>query len=286
MSMLLLMAAVVSATMFVSCGNDEDDPTPEKDKPQEKVQQGSYNIHFPILSFAYWPDNDAEQAINDSYEQYKKNVFSTLQIENDKMLNWSDIVAQESKIREAYAKIANFEYTVKACKNANNAATISFKAVEDEFIDPKTIYFDDKKAVCKLDMPENTTCQFYIEIASNELAVPSLKEFNTGVKDKFVEALKEIFTDAYSTQSNTWAVRYYNLANFSGDRKELINRVKDICSKVEVPEAPANLKEDLLNNTTLASLMTIKIEAFDPNATAPRTISTADDVFTLKVSAR
>lgn len=258
---LLLMAVALFSTTLVSCSSDE--PELDPDKPGDKVVMGKYNVYFTSLSFSSWPDN--QSGIVDQYAEYQKSIIDALPVDVDKLYKWSDIEAQKAKLQEAFDKVGDFEYELQACRNCTaNSGYVNFTA-KQEGDSKDEIDFGSKRVSYKLNIPSNTTCQLYIEIRSNEIDVPSAKEYNAKVRALFTDALKDVFSGEYGTYTSGKSVISANLYNANTDSVALHNRVKKICNDIKIPEVPEEIKE----GAKISPIFQIGIQSHDPKATRP-----------------
>lgn len=280
MSMLLLMAAIVSAGMLASCSGD--DPKPEGEA-EEEVVMGKYSLYFPEMSSFYWPDS--QEGITEAYELYKKNIVDALGIDVTKEYKWSEIQANAGKIQAAFDQFGDFVYKVKAIRNYLSVSfEVTLKAYSVER-NPQTIDFGEKKVICQRDIEEDVTSQFFIEITSYDKAVPSAKDYNESVRKLFTEALKEVFGTAYGVSEVKYGTLYSNLANYKGTRADLTAKIKEICDAVAIPELPENIKADVQavkesGTASFPGVITIDIFSFD--VTKPRPITTQEYVYSVR----
>lgn len=273
-SMLLLAAAIVSASMFASCGEDEtDDLNPGQKEPENKVEMGYYKLDFPSLTILEWPDTKSIEEIEKKYDAYKKSITDALKYEDGKKYKWSEIEADKDRLQKLFDGFGDFEFEVQNCANKLSYAGLgtSFCAYK-EGSEYRNIDFGEKKIKSKLHIPENTTCQLFVTITTVN-AVPSVKEYSASVKKLYTDALKDVFTDEYGvveTSDKLARTEYFNLANFSGNSDELKNRVKDACDAVKekVPAVPADVLKDA-QDSNINVLFSINIEAFDPKSGDP-----------------
>lgn len=276
MSMLLLMAAIVSAGMLASCSGDDPKPNEEAD---EEVVMGKYSLYFPEMSFFYWPDS--QDGITEAYELYKKNIVEALGIDVTKEYKWSEIQANAGKIQAAFDQFGDFVYKVKAIRNYLSVSfEVTLKAYSQER-NPQKIDFGEKKVICQRDIEEDVTSQFFIEITSYDKAVPSAKDYNDGVRKLFTEALKEVFGTAYGVGEIKYGTMYSNLANYKGSRADLTAKIKEICDAVAIPEVPENIKADIhtaLEDCPGSIPGIISIDIFSFDVTKPRPITTQEYV--------
>lgn len=272
-TMLLLAAAIVSASMFVSCGDDEtEDLNPgQKEDPADKVEMGYYDLDFPSLMVLEWPDSKEE--IEKQYDAYKKRIVDALQYEEDKKYKWSEIVADKERLQKVFDGFGDFEYEVRNCGNKFPYAgqSITFKARKQGAANPDII-FGERKLKCKLNAPENTTCQLVVTLTTVD-AVPTANEYCAKLKDLFTDALKDVFKEEYDkvvVSGNIPRTNYYNLYNHTGDAEELKNRVTEACGLVKIPEIPEEVLKDVQAHTpAIFDLFSVTIEAYDPQSGAP-----------------
>ena len=280
MSMLLLMAAIVSACMLASCSGDDPKPEGETD---EEVVMGKYSLYFPEMSSFYWPDS--QEGITEAYELYKKNIVEAIGVDVTKEYKWSDIQANAGKIQEAFDQFGDFVYKVKAIRNYLSVSfEVTLKAYSVER-NPQKVDFGEKKVICQRDIEEDVTSQFFIEITSYDKLVPSAKDYNDGVRKLFTEALKEVFGTAYGVSEVKHGTLYSNLANYKGSRADLTAKIKDICDAVAIPEVPENIKADVqaVKESGTASIPgVISIDIFSFDVTKPRPITTQEYVYSVR----
>ena len=282
-SMLLSAAAIVSATMMVSCGEDDDDgQTPEK--PVEKADTGKYSLQFTDIAISNWPD--ANTGIEDQYEAYQKSITDALNVDLNKQYNWSDIEADKDRLTKAFDKFGNFEYKVKALVNYLHyyGEETSFGAIKNGsgYLDLK---IGTKNVKCIKEIPDNATTQLYIQMSSFETEVPLAKEYCAKVRALYTEALKEEFTGEYGSEEKGTSRKvcsYYNLANYTTDSLEVKNRVNEICKAVEIPALPDDVKKEAQAvSPALPYLFKILINKYDPQATYP--VKSETEVFSLSI---
>lgn len=280
MSMLLLMAAIVSAGMLASCSGD--DPKPNGEAEEEEVM-GKYSLYFPEMSSFYWPDS--QDGITEAYELYKKNIVEALGIDVTKEYKWSEIQANAGKIQAAFDQFGDFVYKVKAIRNYLSVSfEVTLKAYSQER-NPQKIDFGEKKVICQRDIEEDVTSQFFIEITSYDKLVPSAKDYNEGVRKLFTEALKEVFGTAYGVSEIKYGTLYSNLANYKGSRADLTAKIKEICDAVAIPEVPENIKADaqaVIESGTSSFPGVITVDIFSFDVTKPRPITTQEYVYSVK----
>lgn len=274
-SMLLVAAAIVSATMLAACGEDktEDLDPGQKEEPTVKVEMGHYKLEFPDLVILEWPDNQA--GIQEQYNAYQKSIIDALKYEEGKQYKWSDIEADKDRLQKIFDGFSGFEYSVK---NAGNfiqytAGNIKFSAVKDDS-NGLGITFGERKIKVNVNKGENETCQLYVVITSYEAKVPSAQEYCANVKKLFTDALKDVFTADYDKVEETGThahTAYYNLANFTGNSTELKERVAKICENdVKVPAIPENVQQEIqTNNPSIPCIFDITIMAYDLESAAP-----------------
>lgn len=269
-SKLLLAAALVSATMFVACGEDkteELDPG-QKEEPTVKVEMGHYKLEFPDLVILEWPDKQA--GIEEQYNAYQKSIIDALKYEEGKQYKWSDIEADKDRLQKIFDGFQGFEYSVKAAGNfiQYTAGNIAFSAVKDGSTN-SGITFGERKIKVNVIKGENETCQLYVVITSYEAKVPSAQEYCTNVKKLFTDALKDVFTNEYDKVELTGShahTEYYNLANFTGNSSELKESVTTACDAVVavVPALPENVLQEIqTNNPSIPYIFDITIMAYD-----------------------
>lgn len=276
-SVLLLVAAIVSASMFVACG--EDDKTNElnpvqKEEPAEKVEMGHYVVKFPSLMILSWPDNQA--GIDEQYKAYQKRITDALKYEEGKQYKWSDIEADKDRLQKVFDGFDGFEYTVKACNNHLNylAENISFGAYK-EGSSKADITFGERKITCKVDFNEGETCQLYVVITSYEATLPSAEEYCANLKKLFTDALRDVFADEYGkveVSGTSPRTEYYNLANFAGNSDELKERVAQACDdvKMKIPALPENVKEEAqASNAKIPYLFDVTVFAYNLDQASP-----------------
>lgn len=270
-SMLLSAAAIVSATMLVSCGDDDNNGvTPEK--PVEEVVMGRYNFHFNSIKIGNWPDKDS--GIEDRYAAYQKDIIAALNIDLNKKYDWSVIEADKDRLAKEFDKLGDFEYKVKSVTNYMKyyGDDITFGAIKDGS-DKMNPTIGEKKIKCIMDVPENVTTQLHIEMSSFVPMVPSAKEYCDKVRALYTEALKEEFTGEYGTEEKGVSRKesfYYNMKNYTTDSLEVKNRVNKICQEVKIPAVPDDVKKDVQAvSPALPYLFKIWINKYDPNATFP-----------------
>lgn len=221
-STMAMALAIISATAFVSCNNDDSNSNsnPTKD-PNANVIMGKYELYFPIMTVTYWPDNAA--GIEEKYEDFKKpiiNGLKSLNIEDGKTLKLSDMEANKTQAEKMYNSFGTFKYSVKACRNFPTSLGLSnmfLRVYVGSGNSDKGFYIGEKKMECTLDVPADATCQPWFEFTSLEGKYPETKEYNTEVMAKVKDALKEVFKDDYSTVPNNYGVRFYNYVNLTGD---------------------------------------------------------------------
>lgn len=279
----MVMMTVCSSACLVSCV--VDGPLPEEQQePAENVKTGAYSVYHPSFTLTYWPDSDA--GITEQFEDYYNGILADLNVDLEKKYKWSDIEADKERIQKIFDGIDDFEYSVKSCRNYTSVSRdITFGAYKDGSFYPD-IDFGEKKLICKLDVPEDVTCQLHIEITSFEKAVSSAKEYNTKVRTLFSEALKEFFTEQYGLHENITNVEYFNMANFSGSREEISNRVKKACEEVVIPELPADIKKDAQSvnspsGAKLSNIFVISLFSYDPQSN--RIIMSEQEVFSHRI---
>lgn len=267
-------------TVFVSCDKDDDVNNSSSEEPTENVLMGIYEFYFPTIHNVYWPDNDAQEELDNSYAAYEKSLREAVKVEAGKLYKWSDILAQQNDLTKKMESIGDFEYTVKACRNYGyNPIDIYMRAVQDTFAGDM-IYLGKKKIVCKIDIPSDVTCQLYIEIVSNEIEAPAAKDYNAKVIDLYKDALKDVVTGDYSVSESHVGVQHMNLANCKGNSSDVIAKVKKACTDVVIPEVPEDVKSDILSNSRVKTLFQINIYAYDPSARNP---SLEEEVFTSSI---
>lgn len=266
-SMLLLAAAIVSASMFASCGEDEtDDLNPGQKEPENKVEMGYYKLDFPSLMITEWPDTKSIEEIEKKYDAYKKSITDALKYEEGKKYKWSEIEADKDRLQKIFDGFGDFEYEVRNCGNNFSYAGqhTSFSAFKEgaEYADIK---FGEKKINCKLNVPENVTGQLMVTITTMDV-IPSANEYNTNVKNLFIDAIKDVFVGEYEkivTKDKFVHSDYYNLADLLNNDEEVITRVKEACNAVKVPAIPEDvLKEAQAYTPGFNFLFNITIEEF------------------------
>lgn len=284
-SILLSAAAIVSATMLVSCGEDDDNDnglTPEK--PVEKVDTGKYSLEFTHLAITRWPD--ANTGIEAQYEAYQKSISDALNVDLNKKYNWSDIEADKDRLTKVFEKFGDFEYKVKALLNYLHyyGEETSFGAIKNGsgYLDLK---IGTKNVKCVKEVPDNTTTQLYIQMSSFETAVPSAKEYCEKVRALYTDALKEEFTGEYGNEEKGDTRKencYYNMTNYMTDSLEVKNRVNEICKAVEIPAIPDDVKKEAQAvSPALPYLFQIWINKYDPKATYP--VKSETEVFSQSI---
>lgn len=273
---------VCIAAGFVSCG--EDDVTDEQ-KPVESVDKGTYSVYCPSFIISYWPDSEA--GIVTKFEAYYENILNTLKVDEDKQYEWSYIEANKDRMQKLFDGISDFEYSVKSCRNYTSVSgDVTFRAYKNNssYAD---IDFGAKRVKCTLDVPADATVQLQIEMSSVELVVPSAKDYLAKVRNLYIEALKDVFTEPYGNIEKLVQKQYLNMLNYNGDPKELKERVKKICEAVVIPEIPADVKNDAQSVTTssgshLNSIFAIRVFTYDPKSS--RITMSYEDVFTKEIS--
>lgn len=256
-------AAVASAAMLTSCGDDDQ---PSYNPPHEEyVQTGSYVLHFPTISTLHWPDSDA--GIQAAYEAYKKPIIEALEkagVDEEKTYKWEDILANKDKVQNAFNQFGGFEYTVKLCRSYPTfLSDVTLVARGVGMDDDESIDFGSKPLSCKLDVPEGTTCQLFMEISAPVGKVSGLDKYVDEVNVVFQEALKEVFPSQFHKSDRSGIAMYTNYGNYSVDAKELQERMKTLCKSVEIPEPDASLKADA-KAAGLANMLVINCYAYDP----------------------
>lgn len=268
---------------LVSCGGDDPMSGDRKD-PSENVEMGTYSIYHPDLTLTYWPDSEA--GITEQFETYYNGILAALKVDPEKKYKWSDIEADRERLQNAFDGIGDFEYKVKSCRNYFSVSReVTFGAYKTGSLYPD-IDFGGKKLTCKLDVPEDATCQLHIEVTSYETAVPSAKEYNTTVRTLFADALKDVFTEKYGVHENKTNVEYLNMVNYSGSREEISNRVKSACEGVKIPDLPENVRKDARDVTSpsgakLSYILVINIFSYDPKSS--RIIMSEEEIFSHRI---
>lgn len=282
-SMLLSAAAIVSATMLVSCGEDDDNNGMTPDVPEVKVETGKYSLTFTSIHISDWPD--ANTGIEDQYKTYQKSITDALNIDLNKKYDWSDIEADKDRLTKEFDKFGDFEYKVKSLRNyfLYYGGETSLSAKKDG--SDQSLKIGTKNVKCIKEIPDDVTAQLYLEISSYETDVPSINEYCEKLRDLYIEALKEEFTGEYGTEVKGQTRNesfYYNMANYTTDGLEVKTRVNKICEAVELPALPDDVKEKALAITpALSYLFKILINTYDPKVPYP--IKSEDKVFSLTV---
>ncbi len=275
----LMAVALCGATAMVSC--ESDDPQPSGGNEAEEVM-GEYSLYFPSITISYWPDTEA--GIKEQYEAYQKSFTEALTIEPKKKYKWSDIEAGKTKVQDAFDAQGDYEYSVKSVKNYfSGGFNITLKAYQDG--EKSTIDFGKKNFKCKLDVPDDATCQLNIIMSAYEGEMPAVKEYGTSLRKRFTDALKEVFDGEYGTKKDSKDMVYTSIANFSCDTTELIARVREVCNAVEVPALPESVKEEAQTpEGGISKAFDIDIVAYNPKAYAP--MKSEIYVFSLKVKTK
>lgn len=278
-------AALTTATMFASCGGEDDvEEVLNPQKPVEKAETGKYSLHFNSIHIDIWPDTNA--GIEDQYAAYQKSITDALKVDLNKKYNWSDIEADKDRLTKVFDTFGDFEYKVKSLRNYIKyyGEDITFGALKDgsSYLDLK---IGTKNITCIKDVPENATTQLYIEMSAYETVLTSAKEYCDKVRTLYTEALKEEFTGEYGTEVNGLTRKvsyYYNLANYTTDSLEVKNRVNKICQAVEIPALPDDVKKEAQAlSPALPYVFKIWINKYDPKATYP--VKSETEVFSLSI---
>ncbi|MCQ2142088.1 MAG: hypothetical protein MJY83_07065 [Bacteroidales bacterium] len=281
----VIMAAAVmfAAICMTSCGGNA---TPDEPEKPEEIEMGHYDLQFETISVNSWPDS--KESILKDYEAYQKSVTDALKIDTGKKYKWSEIEAEKARLQKAFDELGGFEFKVKSALNIfTYYGGITFKAYK-EGKSEAAIDFGKKEITCIKDIPEGTTSQLYFVMESAEAAAPSTKEYCEKVRKLFAEALKDVFTEAFGevvTNGTMEKHTFYNLANFPGDRDEVVAQMKSICGLVEVPALSDEMKKKALEECpTMNTLLTIVFTSYDPFVYAP---SKSDKkIFDLKISVK
>lgn len=267
-SLLLLAVAVATATVFASCGDDET-PTPNPGPdPNEEVTMGKYIFDDPGISTLFWPDT--ERGIKEEYDLYIQGLTSALSavgVENDKEYKWDDILANKEKVQCVFDSCGNFEYKVHLCRSLSVLSKDVSLTAEAYGVEP--IDFGYKTVTSILDLPEGTTCQLYISVSSTEGAVPAVKEYSDQVLALYQDALKDVFTTEYHTETEEFVVRHLNYLDYSGDPGELCATVKSLCEGVTIPEASQKVKDAVIA-AGMGLIVNVSVTAYDPQAENPK----------------
>lgn len=267
-SLLLLAVAVATATVFASCGDDET-PTPNpRPNHDEEVKMGKYIFDYPFITTLSWPDT--ERGIKEEYDLYIQGLTSALSavgVENEKECKWENILANKEKVQCVFDSCGNFEYKVHLCRSLSvTSKDISLTAEAYGF---EPIDFGYKTVTSILDLPEGTTCQLYISVSSTEGAAPAVKEYSDQVLALYQDALKDVFTTEYHTETEVFVVRHLNYFDYSGDPAELCQTVQRLCKGVKIPEASQELK-DAVKAAKMDLIVEVSVTAYDPQAENPK----------------
>lgn len=281
----VLMAAVAlfAAVCMTSCGGDV---TPEEPEKPEVIEMGHYSLHFESIVVSNWPD--PKESILKDYEAYKKTVTDALKIDTDKNYKWSEIEADKARLQKVFDGLSGFEYPVKAALNIiTYHGGITLKAYKDGQSET-AIDFGKKDITCIKDIPEGTSSQLYFVMESNEAEAPSAKEYCEKVRKLFADALKDVFTDEFDevvTKGTVEKHTFYNLANYPGDRDEVVEKMRAICKDVEVPALPDEIKKKALEEyPKMNYLLTIAFTSYDPFVYAPA--KSDKEILDLKISVK
>lgn len=279
-TLLLMAVALFSAVTIVSCGIDDDDPIPEPPTP-DTPETGQYSIYFPELTITYWPDTEA--GIVENYEAYKKSITDALKVDTEKKYLLTELLANKDRLQAVYDKFGDYEYKVKSCRNYFvGSFEATFRVYKNKLDSHPEIDFGAKKVRSLLDVPAGSKRQLLVEMVSYEKAVPSAKEYLTNIRNKYTDALKEVFGGEYGTMNdNTLSVTYTNIANLSDNYKEVLANMKTACGAVEVPALPDDIKAEAQAVTSnegarLSDLFNITITSFDITKTYPNKADTLE----------
>lgn len=278
---IMVAAAMFAAACMTSCGGNI---TPDEPDEPEVVEMGHYSLHFESLALSNWPD--PKEAILKDYEAYQKTVTDALKIDTDKKYKWSEIEAEKARLQKTFDELPGFDFKVKSALNIFTYSGITFKAYK-EGQSAAAIDFGKKDITCIKDIPEGTTSQLYFVMESFEAAAPSTKDYCEKVRKLFTDALQEVFTDAFDevvTKGTVEMHRFYNLANYPGDRDKVVEQMKAICD-VEVPALSDEIKAKALEEyPKMNHLLTIAFTSYDPFVYAPT--KSEKEILDLKISVR
>lgn len=279
-SLLLMAVALFSAVTLVSCGS-EDDPIPEPPTP-EAPKMGSYSLYFPSLYISGWPDS--ESGVMEEYEAYTKKIKDALKVDTEKKYLLSDLLAEKDSLQKVFDSLDDFNYTVKSCRNYYvGSQDIRFRVYEEHDDTHPVIDYGTKHVKSTLDLPEGSQRQLFLEIESYDKAVPSAKDYLNKVRELYLDALKDVFSEGYGTddKSHQNYTTYTSIANCGDNFKEVFANMKKSCDAVEIPALPENIKSDAQAVTSgagskLSRIFNITITSFDITKTYPNRADTLE----------